>query len=162
MLSEVLSGGRTGLLYTELVRDKQIALGVEAAATFPSGKYPNLFLFFAVPNQGHTVQETEKACYDVIEHLKKDKVDDATLKRIKTKIRADLIRRLDSNSGMASELTSYYVHYGDWRRMFTGIDDIDKVTAADVQRVARQYLIPETRTVVFTVQPAAEQKEESK
>ena len=46
--------------------------------------------------------------------------------------------------------------------MFTGIDDIDKVTAADVQRVARQYLIPETRTVVFTVQPAAEQKEESK
>jgi len=69
-------------------------------------------------------------------------VDDATLRRVKTKVRADLIRRLDSNSGMASELTSYYVNYGDWRKLFTAIDDIDKVTAQDVQRVAKKYLVP--------------------
>ena len=48
---------------------------------------------------------------------------------------------------MAEALTFYYVTYGDWRKMFTGIDEIDKVTADDVQRVAKQYLIPETRTV---------------
>ena len=53
-------------------------------------------------------------------------------KRIKTKVRASLIRRLDSNSGMADALTFYHVNYGDWRKMFTGIDDIDKVTADDV------------------------------
>jgi len=158
VLSEILSGGRTGLMYTEMVRDKKIALAAEAQATFPDGKYPNLFIFFLVPNLGHSLEENEKACYEIIEKLKTQTVDDATLQRIKTKIRAGLIRQLDSNAGLASELTSYYVNYGDWRKLFTGIDDIDKVTAQDVQRVARKYLVPETRTVAYTVPPPSEQK----
>ena len=155
VLGEVLAGGRTGLLYKELVRDKKISLGAFAQPTFPGGKYPDLFLFFLVPNLGHSVEENEKACYEIIERLKTQKVDEESLQRVKTKIRAELIRKLDSNSGMASELTSYYVSYGDWRKLFTGIDDIEKVTADDVLRVAKQYLIPETRTVAYTVAPPA-------
>src|SRR5438477_2858667 len=104
VLGEILAGERTGLLYKELVRDKQIALGAFAQPSFPGGKYPNLFLFFLVPNQGHSVEENEKACYDIIEHLKTDKVDEATMNRIKIKTRAGLIHRLDSNSGMAEAL----------------------------------------------------------
>ena len=155
VLSEVLAGERTGLLYTELVRDKKIALGAAAESSFPGGKYPNLFLFFLVPNRGHSVDENEKACYQIIERLKTQKVSDDTLQRIKTKVRAGLIRRLDSNSGMADALTSYHANYGDWRKLFTSIDDTDKVTADDVMRVAKQYLVPETRTVVYTVSPPA-------
>ena len=98
------------------------------------------------------MEENEKACYEIIERIKTEKVDDATLQRIKTKIRAGLIRQLDSNSGLARELTSYYVNYGDWRKLFTGLDEIEKVTADDVQRVAKQYLVPQTRTVAYTVQ----------
>ena len=100
------------------------------------------------------MDENEKACYQIIERLKAEKVSDATLNRIKTKVRASLIRRLDSNAGMAQELTYYHVNYGDWRKMFTGIDDIAKVTADDVQRVAREYLVPEGRTVAYTARPA--------
>jgi predicted Zn-dependent peptidase len=101
------------------------------------------------------VEENEKACYQIIERLKTQKVGDETLQRIKTKVRAALIRRLDSNSGMADALTFYYANYGDWRKLFTSIDDTDKVTADDVMRVAKQYLVPETRTVVYTVPPPA-------
>jgi predicted Zn-dependent peptidase len=154
VLGEVLAGERTGLLYKELVRDKKISLGAFAQASFPGGKYPNLFLFFLVPNMGHSVEENEKACYEIIERLKTQKVDDATLNRIKTKVRAGVIRKLDSNSGMAEALTFYYVNYGNWRKMFTGIDEIARVTADDVQRVAKQYLTPETRTVAYTVAPS--------
>ncbi|HLJ49273.1 MAG TPA: pitrilysin family protein [Bryobacteraceae bacterium] len=153
VLGDILAGGRTGILYKELVRDKKIALGAFAQSTFPGGKYPGLFLFFLIPNMGHTLEENEKACYEIIERLKKEKVDAETLQRVKTKVRAGLIRRLDSNSGMAEQLTSYYVDYGDWRKLFTSIEDIDKVTADDVQRVARKYLISETRTVAYTEAP---------
>ena len=151
VLGEILAGGRTGLLYKDLVRDKKISLAAFAQPTFPGGKYADLFLFFLVPNLGHTVEENEKACYEIIERLKTQKVDEESLQRVKTKIRAELIRKLDSNSGMAAELTSYYVNYGDWRKLFTGIDEIDRITADDVQRVAKRYLVPETRTVAYTV-----------
>ena len=70
VLNEILSGERTGLLYKELVRDQKIALAAGSQASFPGGKYPNLFLFFLVPNMGHTVEENEKACYKIIEHVK--------------------------------------------------------------------------------------------
>jgi predicted Zn-dependent peptidase len=56
---------------------------------------------------------------------------------------------------MADALTSYHANYGDWRKLFTSIDDTDKVTADDVMRVAKQYLVPETRTVGYTVTPPA-------
>jgi predicted Zn-dependent peptidase len=154
VLSEVLAGGRTSLLYKDMVRDRKIALGAFAQSSFPGEKYPNLFLFFLVPNVGHTIDENEKACFEIIDRLKKEKVDEATLRRIKTKVRASLIRRLDSNSGMAEELAAYYAAYGDWRKLFTGIEEIENVTADDVQRVARQYLVPETRTVAYTVKAA--------
>jgi len=161
VLGEILAGERTGLLYAGLVRDKKIALAAAAEASIPGGKYPNLFLFFLVPNRGHTVEENEKECYQIIERVKTQKVSDETLQRIKTKVRAALIRRLDSNAGMADALTFYHANFGDWRKLFTSIDDINKVTADDVVRVAKQYLIRDTRTVVYTVQPAAPAKAES-
>lgn len=150
VLADILASGRTGLLYTELVRDKQMALGAFAQSAFPGSKYPTLFLFYLVPNRGRTLEENEKACYDIIERLKTKKVDDEVLKRVKTKLRADLIRKLDSNSGLASELTSYHVAYGDWRRLFTDIEEYNRITADDVMRVAKQYLTAETRTVAYT------------
>ena len=82
--------------------------------------------------------------------------------RVKTKLRASLIRQLDSNSGLAQQLTSYYVSYGDWRKLFTGLDEINAVTADDVQRVARKYFVPRTRTVAWTVAPKAADKGEGK
>ena len=72
---------------------------------------------------------------------------------MKTKTRASLIHRLDSNSGLAELLTSFYVNYGDWRKVFTSLDDVDKVTADDVQRVARKYFVSNTRTTAFDFQP---------
>jgi predicted Zn-dependent peptidase len=67
-----------------------------------------------------------------------------------------VIKQLDSNSGLANLVTTFYVQYGDWRKLFTSLDDLNKVTADDVQRVARQYFIPEGRTVAVTIPPAGQ------
>jgi predicted Zn-dependent peptidase len=158
VISDILSGGRTAMLYQAMVRDKKIAVAAESAAAYPAGKYPSLFVLLLVPAMGHSGQENEKACYEVLERLKDEKVDQATLERVKTKLRASVIRGLDSNSGMASQLTWYYVNYGNWKKLFTALDDINKVTADDVQRVARKYFIEASRTVAYTVEPKEEAK----
>jgi predicted Zn-dependent peptidase len=153
VIATILASGRTGMLYKDMVRDKKLSLAAISAPTFPGGKYPNLFLFFLVPAMGKTAEENEKAFYDILEKFKTEKVDSETMARVKTKARAGLIRQLDSNAGLASQLTTHSVAYGDWRKLFTSLDDVNKVTAEDVQRVARTYFIPEARTIALTVQP---------
>ena len=152
----MLSGGRTGIIYKELVRDKQIALAAQSIAAYPGSKYPSLFLFFMVPTPDHTLEENEKAVYEIVERVKNTPQDKATLDRIKTKLRANVIESLDSNTGLAETLASYQASFGDWRRLFTELDDYNKVTAEDVQRVARQYLVENARTVVTTFAPQAQ------
>jgi predicted Zn-dependent peptidase len=154
VLSDVLSEGRTGIIYKEMVRDKKIALGAGTQATFPSGRYPSLFLFYVLPNTGHSVEENEKALYAIIDRVKKEKVDAETLARVKTKLRAELIRKLADNGGLAAELCDYYAAYGDWRKLFTELEEYNKITADDVQRVAKKYLIDSTKTVAYTYAPA--------
>ncbi len=149
VISAILSSGRTGLLYKDLVRDKKISIEADTNSTEPGGKYPNLFLLFSAPAPNHTVEENEKAIYAILENLKDKKVDAETLKRVKTKLRAGLIHQLDSNSGLASQLTFYQSQYGDWRVMFTGLDEIDRVTADDVQRVVKTYFGSTNRTVAY-------------
>ena len=156
VISSVLSGGRTGWFYKELVRDKQIALDAGGFPNFPGDKHPGLFLFYAFPTTGHTVAENESAMYALIEKVKTEKVDAETLNMVKTKNRAALIRKLESNSGLAGELASYYAEFGDWRQLFYSLDEINKVTADDVQRVAKKYFSKENRTVTYLVAPPKE------
>lgn len=153
VIAGILSSGRTGWLYRELVRDRRIALAAGAQSGVPGAKYPHLFVLYSVPAAGKTIEENEKAIDDVLGRLKNEKVDAETLQRIKTKVRAGLIRQLDSNPGLAAELASYHVNYGSWKVMFTGIDDINKVSAEDVQRVAKEYFTQRNRTVAYTVSP---------
>jgi predicted Zn-dependent peptidase len=153
VLSSLLSGGRTSIMYRDLVRDKKLALEAGAESEFPGGKYPSLFFFYLVPGLGHTAVENEKELDSLIVNLKKEKVDEAALARVKTRTRAALIRQLDDNAGLAQLLASYHANYGDWRKLFTSLDEIDKVTADDVQRVVRQYFTAENRTVAVTLQP---------
>lgn len=158
VIADILAGGRTSMLYTDMVRDKKMSLAAIAQPSFPGDKYGNLFIFFLVPNMGRTIEENEKACYEIVEKLKTSKVDDAALTRTKTKVRAGVIRKLDSNSGLAGELASYHATTGDWRNMFREIDEINKITADDVQRVAKEYLVAKNRTVVWTYQPKGDAK----
>jgi predicted Zn-dependent peptidase len=153
VLSSLLSSGRTSIMYKDIVRDKKLALAAGAESEFPGGKYPSLFFFYLIPGLGHTDAENEKEVDTIIANLQKEKVDEAALARVKTRTRAGVIRQLDDNAGLAQLLASYYANYGDWKKLFTSLDEIDKVTADDVQRVAKKYFTAENRTVAVTYQP---------
>ncbi|UCD51535.1 MAG: insulinase family protein, partial [Phycisphaerales bacterium] len=146
-ITDIVGMGRTSRLYKSLVKEKRIAMYASGFQGMPGNKYPGLFLFYAVPARGHSSQECEEAIYAEIERLKDEVVDAEDLKKAKTRARAAVIRQLRSNSGLAGQLTAFEVMTGDWRNLFKQIDQIDQVTAEDIQRVARQYFTTKNRTV---------------
>ncbi len=147
VLNDILSSGRTSRLYKSLIKDKKIAVSASASGGFPGEKYPGLFAFFALPSRGHTNAECEQAINEQIQLLKNEPVTDDELQKAKTRVRAGLIRQLGSNMGLARQLASYEVLTGDWRNLFKRIDEIDKISAADIQRIAKEYFIEKNRTV---------------
>jgi len=146
VLADLLSKGRTSRLYRSMFRDTQIAIEAEGGS-YPGKKYPNLFYLFAAPSKGHTAREMAAPIHAEIEKLKTQDVTDEELKSIKTRAKADLIRSLNDNQGLATELAEYQAYYGDWRELFREIDRIDAVTKADIRRVANKTFTEENRTV---------------
>ena len=93
-----------------------------------------------------------------IERLKKEDISDDELKMIKTRTKANLIRSLGDNEGLANQLATYETRYGDWRELFRSVDRIDKVTKADIRRVANETFNDTNRTVgVIETVPGAAQ-----
>jgi len=150
-ISDLLSSGRTARLYRSLVRDKKIAVQAGAFPGFPGTKYPNEMIFFAVPTPGHANEEVQKALREEIDKLKQDLVADDELKMVKTRAKANLIRGLASNSGIADALARNQTLYGDWRESFRSVEKIDKVTKEDIRRIAKRTFIPTNRTVAMIV-----------
>ena len=149
VIAILLSGGRTSHLYRSLVRDKKIAAFANASPNSPGGKYPSLFTFNAVTTPGHTPAEITAAIAEEIDKIKNQDATPEELQSVKTRVKAGLVRQLDSNSGMAFNLALTQTEYGDWRELFRQIDRIDKVTAADVRRVANQTFNPNNRTIAY-------------
>ena len=149
VMSGILSQGRTSRLYRSLVRDKKLAAGAAGFNGFPGDKYPNLFLFFAIPTPGHTAADVVEPIRAEIERLKTEDVGAEELQSVKTRAKANLLRRLDSNSGLALQLAEYQTQHGDWRELFREVERLDKVTAADIRRVANAIFVPNNRTVAM-------------
>jgi len=146
-ISDLMSEGRTSRLYRALVRDKKIASYSEGITGYPGVKYPHLFAFLAVPLPGHKPEEMAPAIHEEIDRLKKEDISDDELKMIKTRAKANLIRGLADNQGLATQLATYQTRYGDWRELFRSVDRIDQVTKADIRRVANEVFTDTNRTV---------------
>jgi predicted Zn-dependent peptidase len=156
-ITDIFSNGRTARLYKTLVRDQKIAVDAEGFSGWPGDKYPGLFAFYAVPARDHSPQEMRDALHHEIDLLKTTDVTDEELAMFKTRARADLLRGLDDNQGIAHDLAEYQTKYGDWRQLFRELDEDDKVTKADIRRVANKIFIASNRTsaTIETTPPAA-------
>jgi len=155
-IADLMSNGRTSRLYRALVRDKKIAADSAGFTGLPGIKYPHLFAFYAFPLPGHKPEEMAEAIHSEIERLKNEDISDEELKMIRTRAKANLLRGLSSNEGLASELALYQARYDDWRELFHQVDNLDKVSKADIRRIANQTFVPTNRTVgiIENVAPA--------
>jgi predicted Zn-dependent peptidase len=143
LLSDVLSG-RTGRLYKGLVLGRQVAN--EAIAVIDPRKYAGIFMLETTVKDGKEPAEAEAAVYEEVARLQNDEVPAEELQKVKNAFKANAYRRLSDPFAIFIQLVSYD-GLGDWRYINTSAERADAVTAADLQRVAREYLTRENRTV---------------
>lgn len=151
LVEALLSDGRTSRLYKALVVEKKIVSDFDVTNGYPGNRFPNLFFIRAVPLKGVGCATVEKAIYAEIRRLGRDPLPADELSKVKKQFRADFIRSLDSNQGLSHMLAYFQTVSGDWRYLENNLDDIDTVTAAEIQRAVNRYLVPENRTVATLV-----------
>jgi zinc protease len=145
VIAAILSGGKSSRLYQNLVREKQLALSVDADNDLLS-KDPSLFTISAQPFPGKDAGELEKALDQEIERLQKELVKTPELEKVKNQLETSFIYGQDSLFYQAMVLARHEIA-GGWKMLDAYIPSIRKVTLEDIQRVAKTYLLPGNRTV---------------
>ena len=149
VVERLLSGGESARLYQDLVRKHEVATAVEANNTW--GIDPELFWIYAQARPKKTAAALEERIDAVMEGLQKKRVPDDELAKAKSQLRSEYVSGLKTVSGKANKLGFFETVFGDYRALFRLEDAWRAVTADDVQRVARTYLVPTRRTVVVLV-----------
>jgi predicted Zn-dependent peptidase len=143
VLSSILNG-RTGRLYKSMVEGGEIASS--ASAQQDSRKYGGAFSFSAEVKGDATPAQLEEAWYAELRKLQDEPVGETELQKVKNQFAASNFRRLESNFFLLVQL-GYGEGLGAWEEINDGPKRIDAVTAADVQRVAREYFKETNRSV---------------
>ncbi len=153
VLAGVLDGGDSARLSRELVRGSAVATSAGAGYSLYA-RLPGLFELDAIPAQGHTVKEVENALLDQVRKLQQKPVSAAELERVKAQVVADKVYQRDSVFYQAMQIGMLESVGLDWRLADEYADKIRAVTPAQVQAVARKYLIDDHLTVaVLEPQP---------
>jgi predicted Zn-dependent peptidase len=150
VIDQILGQGRTSRLYRELVVKRRLATAVNAF-TAPGSRYPNLFVIEVTPRHPHSVAEVEQALYEELDRLAREPVSEQELTRVRTRLRVDRLRYLQSSGGLARMLTYFETVAGDWRYLVDYDRQIASVNAAEIMAAARRYFVPENRTVAILV-----------
>jgi zinc protease len=148
VLAVVLAGGRSSRLYERIVRQKQLAVNVSAGA--PDSRGPRLFRVVATPTPGKSIDEVEAAIHEEVERLKNEPIADWEIEKARNASRRQFVNSVSTSFARAVDLAEYALVFGDPGYINTRWERLDKLTAADVQRVARQYLTAENRSVIVT------------
>jgi len=150
ILGQVLAT-RTGRLYKGLVLTNDIA--TQTWAYQGSQKWAGLFNIGGEAKDGKTPEEVEAAIYTELEKLQREEVPAEELQKVKNNFAAGEYRKLTSNMAILMHLLQND-GLGNWREINEAGPKIQAVTAADVQRVAKQYFTKENRAVaIYTRKP---------
>lgn len=147
LIDLILSQGRTSRLYRSLVAEQQLASSV-ATYSAPGSRYPNLFVVAAEPRHPHTLAEVETAILAQLERLKTEPVSPEELTVVRNRLRADRLRMLQGNEGLARMLTYYQSVAGSWRYLVDYDRQVATITAEEIMAVAKRYFTAENRTLV--------------
>jgi zinc protease len=158
VLGSIISGSRTARLNKALIYDTQIANTVSAFHN--SSEDVGVFQITVTPRPEHSLTDLEKAVDQVLQKFISEGPTPEELQKAKSGLELGFIRGLESNLGKANQLIDGSIFHGDPGHFSIDYQKFIAVTAADVKRVAAQYLAK--NRVVLSVVPKGKKDQASK
>ncbi|MBK7586584.1 MAG: insulinase family protein [Myxococcales bacterium] len=157
LLSEVLFGGRASRLHQLLIRKLEIASDVRVFV----GPFrdPGLMEIFASARGDVKAEALLEAVDSEFDRVQTEAIGDDEIERARARLELSVIAGLDSADGKASTIGFYDTVLGRPGAAFERLDDLSRVTASDLRRVARRYLRREQRTVILVRAQMGDKKE---
>jgi zinc protease len=157
LLSEVLFGGRASRMHQALVRKLEIAS--EVRVFVGPFRDPGLTEIYASARGTHTAETLLAEIDREIARVCEEAIPEAEIERARARTELSLVAGLESADGKASTIGFYDTILGRPGAAFERLDELARVTASDLRRVARRYLVPERRTVILVRAQTGEKKE---
>jgi predicted Zn-dependent peptidase len=146
VLAQILNG-RTGRLYKGLVLGREVA--TEAYAGQYSMKWAGIFNVGGEAKDGFKPEQVESALYEELEKLKTEPVPAPELQKVKNNFAAAEYRRIGGGNHALLQQLMRTEGLGNWREINEAGPKYQAVTAADIQRVAKKYLVDDQRNVLI-------------
>jgi len=154
VLARLLGEGQTSRLVNRLVIKDKIAGDVKVGSSTPGEKLDTQFTIFADVFDAANYAAVEKAIEEELEKLGTEGPSDDELQKIKNRYVAELVHTLQQNAGLADNLSYYELILQDYGKMFSALEEVEKIDASKVREVAKKYFKDSTNTTVY-IKPTA-------
>ncbi|HNX24840.1 MAG TPA: pitrilysin family protein [Spirochaetota bacterium] len=146
IMQTALGTGKSSRLYKSLVLEKKLASAVYAWNGAPGSRYDNMFIVYAAPVAGVSLETLEKEIYSEMSRFRKE-IDSAEIDRVKNLSESSFIFMLDNNDGIAGQLSYYQTVFKDWRYLANYLENLNKVSVEDIYSAFDKYIKDNNRTV---------------
>jgi zinc protease len=160
LAASILSGGESSRLYQSLIRNLKIAQ--QADLDLELNSEGGRMTLLAIGSQDGTSENLEKALLAELKKVQDSGVTAKELEKAKNQLVASAVRARETNDGKAIAIERAIAYLGDPQGINQEVAALQAVSAADIQRVMKQYFKDTNRVVIYYNQAKAEDKKNEK
>lgn len=146
MISSILSDGKSSRMYKKIVDDKKMAMQIGAFNY--SQEDAGLYIVYGIPMPGFTADDIMKEADAEIVKLQTELISEREFTKLKNQFESRYVSSNSNVEGIAENLATYYLLYGDVNLINTEIDIYRSITREEIRDVAKKYLNPNQRMVL--------------
>lgn len=146
MISTILSDGKSSRLYKKIVDDKKMALQI-GAFSYNQEDY-GTYIVYGLPQSPFTTEGITKEIDDEIVKLQTELISEKDLQKLQNKYENQYVNSNATVEGVAENLSTYYLLYGDVNLINSEIEIYRSITREEIRTIAKKYLNPNQRLLL--------------
>ncbi|WP_338647134.1 pitrilysin family protein [Flavobacterium sp. KS-LB2] len=154
MISSILSDGKSSRLYKKIVDDKKMALQIGAFSN--SQEDYGSYIIYGLPQAPNTAESILAEIDEEIVKIQTELISEKDFQKLQNKFDNNFVNANSNVEGIAENLATYYMLYGDINLINTEIELLHSITREEIRDVAKKYLNPNQRLLLDYI-PSTEQ-----